>query len=466
MPHVICIYKWNEKRAKQLEPWLKADKERYAIFLEDEPSLLLSLPQTRQLKIVSPMPESLQQIAWEFVFLPFTYEGDHPVLTELARIQAMINYLAVDYADQGATLYQNFKENLLNLQYNAYSFFGKYKNIPAIICGAGPSLAKNGKMLKQFQDKGMIFAGGAALEALRSLGVTPHFGAHVDADPKHTFSSSEVPLFYQLRTSYKSLQKSKGPKILAPGNGNFALETWVQKQLGMDTAPFDSGWTVATFCTALAMRMGCNPIIFVGMDFSTNKKHQYAPGVKAAHAAELLIPIKNQKGETLFSRYDWVLAAEWIEQLAKINPETNFINATEGGLGFKGIVEKKLSEILLPIQEDLKFEGLTPLNEGKEILSKIELSILSCLDLIQNIMKEVEKIFPFSPLESGAIALLEHQLDEELFCQTFLHPAWEVWQHVFKRHSKEGIMSLFLNKVLFYQNLLKTFAPHAVQSVP
>jgi uncharacterized Rossmann fold enzyme len=465
MPDVVCVYKWNENRAKKFESWLKGDKDRYAIFLEDDPALLLSLPQTRQLKIISTAKEALHQMAWEHIFLPFTYEGDHPVLTEAARIQATVNYLASDFVDQGVALYQNLKENLLSLQFNASSVFGRYSQVPAVICGAGPSLAKNGKDLGKFQDKAVIFAGGAALEALRSFKVTPHFGAHVDADPKHKFSLSEAPIFYQLRTSHKSLKKTNGQKLLAPGSGNFPLEAWAQEQLGLEAHPFDGGWTVATFCTALALRMGCNPIIYAGMDLSTTKTQHYAPGVKAECPRETLVSVKNQKGEQLYSRYDWMLAAEWIEKTAQANPQVRFINATEGGLGFKGIEEKKLSEIDLPARSDFNLGALQPLMGGQQILSQIEDSILRCLDLIQNTLKEIEKMFPFSPLESGAIALLEHQLHEELFYQKFLQPAWNVWQYVFKRHNKDGPMGLFLNEILFHQNLLTTFAPHVVRTL-
>lgn len=465
MPEVICIYKWNEKRAKQLEQWLEADLQRYAVFLEEDPTLLLSIPKRRQLRMFSTSEEALHQLAWEFIFLPFSYEGESPILLRLARIQAGINYLASDYIDQGVMLFQNFKSNLLERQHNGSLLFDRYINTPAIICGAGPSLSKNGKELKQFQNKALIFAGGAALEALRPLGVVAHFGAHVDADPKHTFSSTEVPIFYQLRTSYKTLKQAKGYKLLVSGNGNFPLETWAQSQLGIEAAPFDGGWTVATFCTALALRLGCNPIIFAGMDLSTTKNRHYAPGVKRECADETLIVIKNKKGEPLFSRYDWILSAEWIEKLAKVHPEKQFINATEGGLGFKGIEEKKLSEITLSTHPDLGLKRLTFLENGASIFAKIEESMLHCLEHIQNIMKEVETIYPSSPLENGTILLLEHQLQEELFYQKFLEPAWNVWKYVIDRRNKDGAMGLFVNKLLFYQHLLTTFLSHANQPV-
>jgi len=465
MSDVICIYKWNEKRARQLESWLRGDKERYAVFLEDDPSVLLSFPKTRQMRMFSTSDDALQQMAWEFIFLPFTYEGENPVLIKAARIQSVINYLASDYVDQGVVLFQNLKENLLSLQYDLSALFGRYSNTPAIICGAGPSLAKNGKYLKQLQDKAVIFGGGAAIEALRALGITPHFGAHVDADPQHHFSSTDAPILYQLRTANESLKKSKGNKFLASGNGNFPLETWIQEQLGLDSAPFDGGWTVATFATALALKMGCNPIIFVGMDFSTTKSRHYAPGVKAECPSEVLVPVKNQKGEQLFSRYDWILSVEWVEQLAKAYPETTFINATEGGLGFKGIEEKKLAEVVLPVQEDLFLCPLVPMKDGKPIFAQIEESILRSLDLVQSIIQEVEKVFPSSPLDSGSIALLEHQLHEELFYQKFLQPSWNIWQHVIKRHNIDGPMGLFLNQILFHQNLLTQFVPHAERAL-
>ena len=58
--------------------------------------------------------------------------------------------------------------------------FNKFASVPAIICGAGPSLAKNINFLKTLGDKAIIFAGGTSMNVLNAKGVIPHFGIGID----------------------------------------------------------------------------------------------------------------------------------------------------------------------------------------------------------------------------------------------------------------------------------------------
>lgn len=457
MSEVLCLYQWNEKRAKQLHSWLKNDPKRYVVFLEEDPSILLTVPKTQQLKVIAPTESNLRKLVWELVFLPFSFEGQNPHRAFLEQFHAEVSYAVSDYADQGVAVFQNLRANLSHLDSTLET--PDYRGIPAIICGAGPSLAKNGKLLKNFRAKALIFAGGAALEALRTLEVEPHFGAHLDPASLHRFSATQTPTFYQLRTAAETMKTVQGPKILCPSAGIFPLETWAQEQLGMTTELFDGGWTVGTFCLSLALSFGCNPIILIGMDLAAHQNKQYASGVTTKHPTETLHPIQNQKGECLWARRDWVLAAQWIEQLQKRHPEVKIINATEGGVGFEGIEERKLAEVCL---ETVSLPSQLPTKPplATNPLAIIEESLLRAHDHVQAMLKEVEQIFPASPLGNGTLALLEHQLHEELIYQKFLQPAWLVWKHVIERSNPDGEMGLYLNELLFYQNLLATLTSH------
>lgn len=453
MPEVLCLYRWNEKRAKKLASWLKSDAQRYVVFLEEDPFLTLSLSHNRQLRVVAPTEPSLKQLVWELIFLPWTFEGENPYRALIEQLSTEMNYFAADYADQGITLFENLRSNLALVKHILER--PDYKGIPAIICGAGPSLGKNGASLQALQDKALIFAGGAAIEALRALNVQPHFGAHIDPASLHDFSKTTLPTFYQLRAASRSLKSCEGETILCPSTGNFPLETWAQEQLGIRDEPFDGGWTVGTFCIALAHSFGCNPIILVGMDLSTQQNRHYAPGVSLKQPSEMLIPRKSQKGETLWARRDWILAAEWIERFQAHHSEVNLLNATEGGVGFKGVEEKKLKEISLETLPPPPALPLKPLLPAQPLLA-IEESLARSFKFVLEILQEVEKVFPASFEGNGTIALLEYQLGEELIYQKFLQPAWQIWKHVIERSNQDGQLGLYLNELLFYQNLLKS----------
>ena len=83
----------------------------------------------------------------------------------------------VEYLIQGRPYYSNFYKNLFELPKAkpASSLFSKFDKVPAIICGAGPSLEKNLPLLGTLKDRAIIFAGGTAMNALNAQGMLSTF---------------------------------------------------------------------------------------------------------------------------------------------------------------------------------------------------------------------------------------------------------------------------------------------------
>jgi len=449
MSAVVCHYGWNEKRIEQLAQWAKGDGDRHIVILEDAPAVrFFESPNIRHYSI-SPEneEETFRRIAYEHLFVPFSFEGKK--CEKLERIQAEVNYFVSDYADQGISLLKNLLENLKRPALSGLDLFGKFAGVPAIVCGAGPSLAKAG--LRAFSDRALLIAGGAAIDALKRLSLRPHFAAHVDPDPKHTFASTDAPVFCQLRTSTRVLKGCRGPKLLVPGSGNFPLEKWIEEQLGFPEAPFDGGWTVGTFSAALAYCLGCDPIVFVGMDLSSSQKNLYASGVETPCATDALVPVQNGKGETVYARLDWLLARDWIEAFAKKHPDRRWINASEG-LAFSGMEHKRLADVELSVRE-ISIALPEAVLEGGAVLEHIEEGLRRSLDLVEKLLKELEAIFPKT--ESGAASLLQHDLSQELIYEKVLKPVWDVWKPIIARHNRNGEYGLMLNELILQRNLVK-----------
>ncbi len=465
--NVICICGFDESRILKLKTWLGQSKEHYLVFLDEEESLLfrMSLPSQVRLFILKPETEEevFRKIAWEFLYLPFAYEAKtekgKETLARLADVQAEVHYFASDFADQGDKLFRNIKANLslLSKAKEGGALQGAFQGTAAIICGAGPSLVKNASQLRELSDHALILAGGAAICALNQLEVRYHFGAQVDHQSSHDLRTRKAPckapLFCQLRTDSELLSTAEGPLLLMDGAGNYPLEKWGR---GNDSS-FDGGWTVGTFCTKVAMHLGCSPIIFVGLDLSCSKNAQYAVGIEKKCLKERLLPVKNKKGEALYSQRDWLFAAKWIEQAAKTHPNIRFLNATEGGLGFQGIEDIPLKEV--SIKE--KFSLAVDLNArpavseaGKARLEELKQSLTECQTLVQGILKEMETIFPKPPSQSGKCALLERELSEQVATRELLEPLWKIWKHPIARNINPGEYSLFVNQLLFYRTLI------------
>jgi len=457
---VCCFYQWSEKKARQLESWIKAHDQRFAIFLEDDPStVILNTPHPRIRCISLPQQNReavLESLALEFLYIPFSFENpDHPILQKMAAVQSELNFRAFDFADQGMQLLHNFRKNLARSTSFAKDLYGKFRDVPAIVCGGGPSLVTVASELKRLQDKAVIIGCGAGVEALLKMGIRPHFAAHVDPAPLHRFSSAEVPVFYQLRTDESVVAKYRGRHFLVSGTGNFPLESWVQKKWGLEPV-FDGGWTVGTFGVSLALLLGCPTIILAGIDLATSKGQLYAPGVKTTSTADHFLPMKNREGQAVSSRADWVMAAQWLDQFALRYSDRHWGTISHQGLEIPSIPLRALDQlqgaegvaslVLQAVDQAL-------IHEGSEVWNEIHLSFQKSLGICRQILQEMEKIFPQSPAENGLCAVLEHDLAQELAFQQVLDPLWSYWQHVISRHNTSGEWGLYLNRILFFQSL-------------
>ena len=454
MGEVHCLYKWDEKKAGQYASWVKASDQRFVLFLEDDPkSVILQTPHPRIRCVSLSSHEVLEKLAWEFLYLPFSYENPtQPVLQKMASIHSEIGFRASDYADQGLQLLENFKSNLSLETSLAKDLYGKFQNVPAIVCGGGPSLASCQSELKRLQDTALIIGCGAGVEALLKMGIKPHFAAHVDPAPLHKFTSTDIPVFYQLRTAADVVKKYKGRHLLVSGTGNFPLETWVQKKWDLEPV-FDGGWTVGTFGAALALHLGCSSITLAGIDLATSKGQLYAPGVKTTSTADQFLQMKNRDGQAVLSRADWVLAGKWLDSYAKAHPSQKWGTISRKGLEIPSIPLTTLEEIATGSGISALVWQSLPLINGQDVWKEIESSFLRCLGLCNQILQGMEKIFPQNPAENAECTLLEHDLTQELAFQQVLDPLWMYWRHVISRHNTSGEWGLYLNRILFFQSI-------------
>ena len=451
MGEVHCLYKWDAKKAQQYASWVKAHDQRFVLFLEDDSqSVILQTPHPRIRCVSLQDQETFEKLAWEFLYLPFSYETpNHPVLQKMASIHAEIGFRAFDFADQGLQLLKNFKSNLLQPTSLAKDLYGKFTDVPAIVCGGGPSLASAASQLKRLQDTALIIGCGAGVEALLKMGIKPHFAAHVDPAPLHRFTSVDIPVFYQLRTAAEVVKKYKGAHFLVSGTGNFPLESWVQKKWDLEPI-FDGGWTVGTFGAALALELGCSSITLAGIDLATSKGQLYAPGVKTTSTVDQFLPMKNRDGEAVLSRADWVLAAQWLDQYARSHPDRKWGTISHKGLEIPSIPLTTLEEI--PIGSPVIIEP-QPAIDGKAVWKEIEESFQKSQEICTKILQEMERIFPQNPAENGTCLLLEHDLTQEVAFEQVLDPLWAYWRHVIRRHNSSGEFGLYLNRILFFQSL-------------
>jgi len=364
---------------------------------------------------VEPNDLALQQIAAHFLYIPFVYENlDHPVLARLKKFQVETHFRASDFMDQGMRLLTNYQKNLQSPCFLARECFGKFAGVSAVLCGAGASLKEAVPILKGNRDRFLILGCGAGVEALLAAGIKPDLAVHVDPDPAHQFSKTDVPLFFQLRTSYEVVSQMKGPRFLMAGAGSFPLESWIEKQLGLEP-PSDGGWTATTRGASLAKALGCSAIYFAGVDF----KGPYAKGIKIKDAGQ---------------RDDWAMAAEWLEEWRKGHPT---------GPLLPGAIVPPFS--------------IFPLQEGKKVWHPVAASFGACRELISQFLDRLSQLFPNLPGEDEQCQTILQSLEHQIVVEKILNPIWDYWESVYERQSENHPDALTLHRLLLLKSLADQF---------
>lgn len=366
-------------------------------------------------------------------------------------------------------IFASFLQNIKRMPHSFYAnrLKGAFKGVPAVVCGAGPSLEKSLPVLKELQEHALLIAGGSTLAALSSQGVLPHLGMAIDPNLeeyrrfKQNFAF-EVPLLYSTRVHPGVFATCNGPfGYMRSGIGG-VLELWLEEELGLDDSLIGKNLSLETIsvtaiCVAFAQEMGCNPILLNGIDMAYTGKKQYAKGVivektlcfsemdQEKIASNRIFEHKDREGNTVFTATRWLMESKSISEFAKAHPETKFINTTEGGIGFDGIA-------YLPIKEAM--QGFQKQNLREKIFSLIDQSWMDekTEKVLKEQIQELKKSFfrlkdhleILSHEKEGSFALAEMEVEEEVaylylfydIRQIFQNSAtfWKDWLSLLRRY--------------------------------
>ena len=385
--NVLYVYGVGSGNAySAAKEWLQ-NPSHFLVFLENDQEALYHLLHSlqgnellhdKQVRLqlfdsIKDFEGTLRHLAELFSAYEFSVETlKPPTLTEmfLNSLKSRLSYWTnlfqnerLEYTNSARHYYENFYQNLLLLPdaYLAEGLFQKFTGVPAIICGAGPSLDKNLKLLECLGDRALIFAGGTAMNAVNSHGFNPHFGVgidpHLEQETRIMMNTAfETPFLYRSRMNHHALELLQSPLIYVSGSGSVKTPEWFEKRLEINTAIVNEGYNVINFSTALACAMGCNPIIFVGVDLAYTDRKSYQSGVQG-HALhhrkdfrtkgphEELLVRNDIYGQPIHTLWKWINESIWYGKFAQSHPEVMFVNATEGGLGMAGVPNKSLQEV-------------------------------------------------------------------------------------------------------------------------
>lgn len=317
----------------------------------------------------------------------------------------------------------------ISTHYGVNKFFYKYKNIPAIIVSAGPSLEKNIRKLKEIKNKALIIAVDTAMKPLFSRNISPHFIITIDPQKKNSkyfrnVNFKESVLIAESSVDKEAIDSFNGAVYFI--NSIFPLAKYFMEELG-DRGDITTGGSVSTAAYDFAIRIGANPIIMVGLDLSFPN---YQTHIKGSYHEEnffteiykldsydsriykVLIAGNLREEKNIYNEKVWTdsrfdMYKNWYEEQCEKNNKIKFYNATEGGIIINGMENIKLEELIKKFNDieinidkddkniERKNEILTNIKNGlikiDGEISKIKPYVLNALELCEKINSELKR---------------------------------------------------------------------------
>ena len=264
------------------------------------------------------------------------------------------------------------------------------ENIPAIIVAAGPSLNKNVQTLKRAKGKALILVLDAALRAVVKAGVVPDLGMTVDARvPDYFFENVDInrfPFVFEAISKEKLVNEHTGKHFYDEFPCDLFQQA-VKKERNYEMEIITSGGSISTSAFSLVKALGFKKIVFVGQDLAFTGGLTYNSALSKGKTEDrkyqesrTLVKVKGYDGAILETDYQMDMYRRWIEnEILKLPPDIEVIDATEGGAIIEGAKIQTLKEVIDSCTEEVNFEKLlreVPLEfsdeERKHIIQRIK----------------------------------------------------------------------------------------------
>ena len=281
-----------------------------------------------------------------------------------------------------------------------------FRGMPLIIVGAGPSLEKNIDLLKEAKGKAIILAVNRTLRSLQNAGIYPDFT--IALEPRDVLCQFEgialenIPGVLLATTVDRNLFDLNARRFISYYN-QLSLDGWMLTPVDQKHDALSQG-TVSHSAFSLAIRWGCDPIIFVGQDLSFPGGRYYhkdgADGDTEAvydeesqrwqlqgYSQDLSDTLEGKEANlfegTMVRGYyggevptslDFAKYRTWLEHtVAQTNGQCSLFNCTEGGAFIAGMDHKPLAEVLatlpdrgLNVDGILNDPGLIPTQQARQ----------------------------------------------------------------------------------------------------
>jgi hypothetical protein len=224
---------------------------------------------------------------------------------------------------------------------------GSLAGEPAILVAAGPSLDEAAASLRGLGSRAWIFCVDTALRRIVGEGVQPDLAFSVDphrSSLRHFEGVPlEAPLAFLPSVFPEVVARHRGPTLVALPRGDRLGEA-LERSSGKGLVGVAG--TVSYFAIEVALRLGCDPLIFVGLDLAIRGVQHHCTGAvaHAAPKARLLVP--GQDGGEVETTAALDRFRHAIELRIAELPGRTFVNTSPTGARIGGALAVTLGEAI------------------------------------------------------------------------------------------------------------------------
>lgn len=305
----------------------------------------------------------------------------------------------VTFDKLGCLWVRNMFENLEHIVSSipVKNLFNKFSDMPAVIVSAGPSLEKNIELLNDIKDKALILCSGSAIDTMKVYNISPHFLFSFDGSegnyPHFTnLESDNLNLIYTPELYPRILKEFKGRLIISESQNKNTYQ--YLKELGAPAfGEAKIGPSVANFALDVAVKMGCNPIVFIGQDLALTNNQSHARGNAFFQKGDEIATDKFwvegnyvDKIETTRSLFSML---KYLEAQIREYSGVKLINATEGGAKVSNLEIATLKEVMEKFIT--KKHNINKMINDCLLISKIGCAKDLYINTLENVRKDIEK---------------------------------------------------------------------------
>ncbi|EAJ7265638.1 motility associated factor glycosyltransferase family protein [Campylobacter upsaliensis] len=287
----------------------------------------------------------------------------------------------------------------------------KFKS--CVIVSTGPSLSKQLPLLKEVQERVVIFAADSAYPILMQNDIVPDYVCMAERTDftaeffKHDFGNKDDKTTFLLASlvhpnAIEYLEKRGRNYILIPKHLNFAQYVDLKA-----FALLSSAVSVAHMALALALELEFKELVFIGQDLAYDdvghshpKDYQHSANFESE--AYEKIKVVAYGGEGFVESHEiWIFFRQILEDLVKYVVSAKIYNATQGGARIEGMIEKPFSECCKDFNENKQnLVKLKPLSEDKQkeyalkAYAKVKKAFKECVEFQAMLRAYYEDIEP------------------------------------------------------------------------